>query len=133
MLALDRRANAGLARAFREHRVRRTYAALCEGHVDAGTWSWDVDGKRARTDVEVEEARPDGVTAVVCRLHTGRTHQIRVHAAMNGTPLLGDRRYGGDLARPWDRLGLHAARLELVHPLTGEELAFEVPAPWAQG
>lgn len=130
VLALDKRANAGLARGFRKHSIRRTYLALCEGEACDDTWSWPVDGKPARTDVRVLENRLDGTTLVECRLHTGRTHQIRHHAAMNGTPLVGDRAYGGDLSRPWFRLGLHAARLELKHPLTGEQLELNAETPW---
>lgn len=130
VLALDRRVNKALARGFRKHTIRRTYVALCEGGVEDATWSWPVDGKPARTDVEALEAREDGTTAVRCRLHTGRTHQIRIHAAMNGTPLVGDRHYGGDLSRPWHRLGLHAERLELTHPLTSKPLDLRAPLPW---
>jgi len=75
-------------------------------------------------------------------LETGRTHQIRVHFAWRGHPLVGDPVYGGRLALPagasdalrdalraFRRQALHAARLELRHPVSGEALAFEVPPP----
>jgi 23S rRNA pseudouridine1911/1915/1917 synthase len=103
-----------------------------EGEATAGSWRWPVDGKAARTDVTVR-GFDAGVTELECVLHTGRKHQIRIHAAMNGTPVLGDTRYGGDLARPADRLALQAWRLELEHPITGEPLCFESPDALAPG
>jgi len=73
-----------------------------------------------------------GVTELECVLHTGRTHQIRVHAAMNGTPIVGDTRYGGDLTRHTGRLALHAWRLSLRHPKTDAQLALECALPWTR-
>ncbi len=133
LLTVDRQANKAISEAFRQHTIQRTYAVLFEGPVSESTWSWPVDGKPARTDVtpSAEAPRPDGLTEGVCRLHTGRTHQIRIHAAMNGTPVLGDTKYGGDLARPSPHLGLHAWRLELTHPKTGDVLVVTAPPPWA--
>lgn len=130
VLSLHKSVNKALTAGFRKHAITRTYIALCEGHVEDASWDWPVDGKRARTDVHALEHRPDGVSVVRCTLHTGRLHQIRQHAAMNGTPLVGDRMYGGDLSRPWDRLGLHAAELSLVHPKTGERCTWSAPLPW---
>lgn len=121
LLTLDRSVNAAIAEGFRAHTIRRTYRATLEGEVAAGTWSWKVDGKPARTEVTVLR-QASGQTEVELRLHTGRKHQIRIHAAMNGTPVAGDMRYGGDLTQPGPRLALHAWRLELVHPVTGEPL-----------
>ncbi|HQR30677.1 MAG TPA: RluA family pseudouridine synthase, partial [Anaeromyxobacteraceae bacterium] len=63
---------------------------------------------------------------------TGRTHQIRAHLAALGAPLLGDARYGGPRmvgALPVPRVMLHARRLELPHPATGERVAFEAAVP----
>ncbi len=89
-------------------------------------------GREARTRYEIERAyaRPEEVTLLRCRLETGRTHQIRVHLAAIGHPVVGDRRYGGQrqslpLARPF----LHAARLGFAHPITGKSLAFTSPLP----
>ncbi|MEZ4318206.1 MAG: RluA family pseudouridine synthase [Myxococcota bacterium] len=129
LFTLDRAANAAIAEGFRTHTIQRGYVARVEGEVVAGTWSWPVDGKPARTDVEVR-SWSDGVSEIGCRLHTGRKHQIRVHAAMNGTPILGDTRYGGDVARRAGRLALHAGSLELRHPVTGETLTLSAPTPW---
>jgi 23S rRNA pseudouridine1911/1915/1917 synthase len=92
-------------------------------------------GKAAVTHWEVVEALPLGAV-VRLRLETGRTHQIRVHAADHGWPLLGDQVYGHRLRPPLDEIGatlgrqaLHAAKLTLVHPRTGETLVFEAPLP----
>jgi 23S rRNA pseudouridine1911/1915/1917 synthase len=133
LLTVDKRANQAIAEGFRTHTIQRAYRVLFEGPVAEASWTWPVDGKPARTDVTpvAGEPRQDGLAEGVCRLHTGRMHQIRVHAAMNGTPVLGDTKYGGDLARPSPHLGLHAWRLELDHPQTGERLVVESPPPWA--
>jgi len=69
---------------------------------------------------------------VEARPETGRTHQIRVHLAALGAPLLGDARYGGPRmvgALPIPRVMLHALRLEIDHPATGARTSFEAPIP----
>jgi len=94
-------------------------------------------GKPAVTHWEVEERFAGAADLVRCRLETGRTHQIRVHCADAGHPLLGDRTYGRrpaqprlvELAAALGRQALHAAVLELEHPRTGERLRFEAPLP----
>lgn len=129
LLGLDRAANPGLAQAFREHSIERTYLAVLAGELPRDcTWSWPVEGKPARTQVRLV-SRASGFSAVELRLHTGRKHQLRVHAAMAGLPLAGDRRYGGEAGRAWPRLALHAARLSLAHPVTGALLEVEAPLP----
>jgi 23S rRNA pseudouridine1911/1915/1917 synthase len=93
-------------------------------------------GKRAVTHVRVLDRLP-GATHVECTLQTGRTHQIRVHFAESGTPVLGDPVYGKapkDLRvrAVGERLGhqaLHARVLGFVHPTTGRLLRFEVETP----
>lgn len=86
----------------------------------------DPTGKPARTDYETLELRADG--ALLClKLHTGRTHQIRVHLAALGCPLLGDTEYGG--APVLDRPALHSWRIALRHPFTGERLQWTAPLP----
>jgi len=67
--------------------------------------------------------------AVICRLHTGRTHQIRVHLASIGHPLVGDAVYGGPPHPGFERQALHAWRLRLRHPATGAPLSVEAPIP----
>ena len=85
-------------------------------------------GKPARTDVSLIATR-DEVSALRCRLHTGRTHQIRVHLASRGHPLLADALYGGRPLLGLQRQALHAARLAFAHPSSGEPLQFEAPPP----
>jgi 23S rRNA pseudouridine1911/1915/1917 synthase len=102
-------------------------------------------GKPARTDVErliegewaapAPGTKPDARTSgrvfsgVRCTLHTGRTHQIRVHLSSRKHPLVADVLYGGALALGMTRQALHAARLAFVHPVTGASLVFEAELP----
>ncbi len=89
-------------------------------------------GKPAVTDYEVRATDAATQTALVlCHLHTGRTHQIRVHLHHKGTPILGDPIYGRPSKNPVlpDRLMLHAWRLSFDHPITGERRNFESPIP----
>jgi len=141
-----------LVRAIAARDVRREYCALAHGAVQALPFSIEAPigrdpvsrirmavvsgGKPARTDIARVGWR-DGVSALRCTLHTGRTHQIRVHLAWRGHPLLADALYGGAAALGLQRQGLHAARLGLVHPITRASLAFDEPlapdvaAAWA--
>jgi 23S rRNA pseudouridine1911/1915/1917 synthase len=89
-------------------------------------------GRPARTHYRVEEAfeQPVAAARLACRLETGRTHQVRVHLAAIGHPVVGDVRYGGERpALPAPRPCLHAARLGFRHPTTGEQLVFDSPVP----
>ncbi len=85
-------------------------------------------GKLATTRVRVLR-RAASATLLEVVLESGRKHQIRVHLAETGHPLLGDRRYGEDRAGPIGRLALHAVALELEHPTTGKRMRFESPLP----
>ena len=85
-------------------------------------------GKPARTDVDLV-ARTAEFSAVRCTLHTGRTHQIRVHLASRRHPLVGDATYGGRAMLGMQRQALHATRLAFVHPCFETALAFEVDPP----
>ncbi len=89
-------------------------------------------GRSARTDYRLRQSLPSGqpaqvVSLVECRLHTGRTHQIRVHLKHLGYPILGDTLYGGPGTT--DRQMLHAWTLGFRHPRTGETLEFRAPLP----
>lgn len=85
-------------------------------------------GKTAQTDVHLLGQTSQGCL-VQCVLHTGRTHQIRVHMASLGHPLLGDSVYGGPVVPGLARQALHAFSLAFAHPVTGQPLAFQSPLP----
>jgi len=124
-------ANRELSKRFRDHDFERAYLAVVAGHFpdDVRVIDRPVGGRRAVTHVEIRERLGGGATLVACRLETGRTHQIRIHMAEVGTPVIGDARYG----RPWSpappRMALHATLLGLTHPRTGGALSFESPMP----
>ena len=129
VIARSERAASPLAAVFREHRATRVYRVVLAGVLSAPvTWGAELDGKHARTQV-IRAVRASGFSAVEIRLETGRTHQIRRHAALAGHAVVGDRRHGGEMGRAWPRLALHAAALQLVHPVSGEELAWTAPVP----
>ena len=85
-------------------------------------------GKAARTDIELLDGNAD-FSLVRCSLHTGRTHQIRVHMAHLGHPLVADALYGGHPAGGMQRQALHAFRLAFAHPMTGKAMEFRAPVP----
>ena len=88
-------------------------------------------GKPARTEYEVQRSYDTPACSLLdCRLQTGRTHQIRVHLAAIGHPVVGDATYGGSRDHlALDRPFLHAATLAFDHPATGERMTFEEPLP----
>lgn len=147
VLARTPGAAAALAEAFRTGGPEKTYLALTarppeprEGTIALalgkdparpGLRRVDSGGDPAVTRYRTLRAGP-AATLVEARPETGRTHQIRVHLAAAGAPLLGDARYGGprrvgEVHVP--RVMLHAARLALRHPVSGEALAVEAPVP----
>jgi 23S rRNA pseudouridine1911/1915/1917 synthase len=148
VLARTRAAAAALSEAFRTGRPEKQYLALTarapvppEGRLDAplgpdparaGRRAVLAGAEPAATRYRTLRAGPSGAALVSCWPETGRTHQIRVHLAHLGAPLLGDARYGGPrrvLETSVPRVMLHAARLALDHPVTGAALAFEAPLP----
>ena len=144
-----------LSQAIAQRVVKRQYLALVHGQVQA---AWRIEapvgrdpvsrvrmavvagGKAAMTDVErlLVAVLPTGqgssagvrrISAVRCTLHTGRTHQIRVHLSHAKHPLVADALYGGAAALGLTRQALHAQRLAFAHPVTGEPLSFEAALP----
>lgn len=144
-------AERGLGRLFRIHQVTRRYLAVVPGQVAARTITSSLvrdrgDGRRgsttlpkigkdAITHVEIEE-QLRGYTLLSVRLETGRTHQIRIHLAELGHPVCGESVYnrpvgGGAIVDKSGapRLALHATELGFVHPITGEEMHWDMPLP----
>jgi 23S rRNA pseudouridine1911/1915/1917 synthase len=147
------RTHEGLAKQFAAHTIDRRYQAIVaglpkgSGTIEANLARSDANrkkvavvgagrGKRAVTHWRLERALRDSAL-VECRLETGRTHQVRVHMASIGHPLLGDPVYGR--SRPatrellkrlgFERQALHAARLGFIHPVTSQTLAFDSAMP----
>ncbi|WP_443101004.1 RluA family pseudouridine synthase [Citromicrobium sp. JLT1363] len=149
-------AHEGLAKQFADHSISRRYIAICagqpkpaQGTIDARLGRSDRDrkkmavlppdatrGKHAITHYRTTDSF--GVASILeCRLETGRTHQVRVHCASIGHPLLGDPQYGRDpkALRPileklgFHRQALHAASLGFIHPATGERVHFQADLP----
>jgi 23S rRNA pseudouridine1911/1915/1917 synthase len=133
---------------FKDHSAGRTYVALAEGRVDpdeftirsllAENSAYRVYsttnpkiGKAATTHVRILKRQPKA-TLLEVRLETGRKHQIRVHLAERGHPIVGDKFYSTSKARA-PRLALHGAKLEFRHPTTGKVMKFESPVPFDGG
>ena len=133
-----------LSRAIAAREVKREYLAIAHGVVARDAFSIDApvgrdprsrvrmaavaSGRTARTDVR-RLASAQGCSVLACRLQTGRTHQIRVHLAARGHPLVGDALYGGAPALGLDRQALHAVRLGFTHPESGRAMDFESQPP----
>ena len=144
--AKNDRAHQALAAQLADHTLARTYECLVTGNLreDSGTVDAPIgrhptdrkkmavtekNSRRAVTHWEVI-ARYPGVTHVRCRLETGRTHQIRVHMAYLGHPILGDTVYGAKKAVPGlTGQCLHAVGLRFLHPSTGEAVELSCPLP----
>ena len=138
-------AHLALSTQLKDHSLSRTYECLVTGNMkqDSGTVDAPIGrssadrkkmavvptGRRAVTHWEVV-ARYPGVTHLRCRLETGRTHQIRVHMAYIGHPILGDTVYGAKKPVPGlTGQCLHATGLRFVHPRTGEPVELHCPLP----
>jgi 23S rRNA pseudouridine1911/1915/1917 synthase len=126
-------------------RLRREYLTLVDGRPSARTGTIDApigrhrrdrvlmsidsdEPREARTHFEIERVLPRA-TLLRIVLDTGRTHQIRVHLAAIGNPVLGDRQYGGVIRYGLERQFLHAARLAFEHPITGAAIDVSSPLP----
>jgi 23S rRNA pseudouridine1911/1915/1917 synthase len=147
--AKDERSQQRLARAIEKREVQKRYLAIAHGELPFEGVLVDgaigFDEGRKRMAVDGEEARPartglrllaagGGMSLLDLELLTGRSHQIRVHLAAIGHPLVGDRLYGGrrsdERGQPLiGRQALHAWRLRLEHPVTGEPVEYAAPVP----
>jgi 23S rRNA pseudouridine1911/1915/1917 synthase len=154
VVAKTDKAHEGLARLFAAHDIERRYLAVVAGHPipPAGTIRTQIGrsttnrkkmavlpegkGKHAVTHYRTIEHFKDAAL-VECRLETGRTHQVRVHMAHIGNPLIGDSTYNnrrkafkfGPNQSYFERQALHAVSLGFIHPVTGEKLGFESRLP----
>jgi 23S rRNA pseudouridine1911/1915/1917 synthase len=148
LVARSPRAYDALVAMLAAREVSRRYWALVWGRVEASSGEVDAPvgrslrqrtrmavtmrGRPALTRYEVRQhyTRPAALTELACTLATGRTHQIRVHMASIGHPVVGDARYSGSRSTlPLARPALHAGHLALAHPVTGEPLSFDAPLP----
>lgn len=150
VVAKTNEAHESLARAFAGRKVKKEYLALVSGIPDrlSGTIKKPIarhprhrhkmsvreEGKFAHTDWELLGETEGPAALLLCRIHTGRTHQIRVHLADMGFPILGDAVYGYranrlKLPHPPARIMLHAWRLELKHPIDGKRLCLLCDPP----
>lgn len=146
LICKDDTVHRDLAEQLKVHSIKRRYRAIVQGNLkeDQGTVDAPIgrhptdrkkmavnykNGKEAVTHYQVLE-RFGNATYIECRLETGRTHQIRVHMASLGHPLLGDTIYGSS-KNPYHLQGqaLHAMILGFVHPITREYLEFQAPLP----
>jgi 23S rRNA pseudouridine1911/1915/1917 synthase len=140
-------AHAHLSRQFAGRSVTKIYLALVQGYF-AGARTGAIEnqigrhpvdrkkmavlargGRDSRTTWRVAQELPGVGTLVECTLHTGRTHQIRVHMKHLGHPLLGDKLYASRMAGHYPRQMLHAWKLAFTHPRTGERMHFCSPLP----
>lgn len=146
LFAKNRYTHALMDQQLRAKKVDRLYNALVStntplpeqhGMIDAPIGRTDdsiinrmvrEDGKAALTEYWQERTFPEGVLVKI-QLHTGRTHQIRVHFSHIGAPLIGDSLYGGLESEAVNRQALHCKELAFAHPLTGEDFHIAAPLP----
>ncbi len=146
ILAKTRDVHRKLAEAFAGHELEKEYLAIIQGHIVNRKGRIEVaierdkihrkrmkatsadKGRMAISIFEVVEYLK-GATLVKVKILTGRTHQIRVHMAFTGHPLLGDVTYGGKRLERKAEHFLHSHRLALKHPVTGKQLEFIAPMP----
>ena len=154
LIAKKRNVLLSLHEMFRESKGSKHYLALIEGdwvnarqHIRLPLTKWTTQTGERRVKVEADgqvshtivsaQKRFNGYSLVDAELRTGRTHQIRVHLASTGFPIVGDDKYGRDETRAkfvklgFNRMFLHAHRLDIPHPLTQEPLALVAPLPAA--
>ena len=146
ILAKTRDAHRKLAEAFAGHELEKEYLAIIQGHIVNRKGRIEVaierdkihrkrmkatSAEKGRMAISIFEVLEylKGATLVKVKILTGRTHQIRVHMAFTGHPLLGDVTYGGKRLEKKAEHFLHSHRLALKHPVTGKQLEFIAPMP----
>jgi 23S rRNA pseudouridine1911/1915/1917 synthase len=131
VFAKSARANRELAARFRDHDITRSYDAFVLGRFPDGATTLDasIGAQRAVTHATAIEHFGERATRVSCTLETGRTHQIRIHCAGAGHPILGDPERAPRLGWGPPRMALHAHTLGFRHPASGEALLFEADLP----
>lgn len=154
IVAKNDQAHFHLAKQFAEHSILREYSAICSktptqmyGIVETMIGRdpnnrllrkvLQQGGKYAKTVYTVQKKFSDGCALIHCKLHTGRTHQVRVHMKHIGCPLIGDKLYNPrhnnlhhkDIIPPLERHALHAHLLGIVHPSTKQKMEFTSPLP----
>jgi 23S rRNA pseudouridine1911/1915/1917 synthase len=125
-------ANRVLSEKFRTHDIERAYLAVVAGAFPDGVTriARPVGGRPAVTHLAIRERLGRLATVLECRLETGRTHQIRLHAVALGHPVIGDAKYGVPFRiAPAPRMALHATTLGFAHPTSGAPLSFASPLP----
>jgi len=119
---------------FRSRGIKKLYIAFVHGKIrqDMGLIDSPIEGQSAKTEFRVLERRKD-FTVVEAIPKTGRTNQIRIHFKSIGHPIVGEKRFAfrKDFPLKANRLCLHAARLEFVHPIDDREISVESPLPLA--
>ena len=148
LVARTQEALTDLKSQMQEREIRRQYLAISAGHIKSDKGIVDAplgrdpknplkravlqDGKHAKTHYQVEQrlSEPFKVSILTCQLETGRTHQIRVHLAAIGFPVVGDELYGGRKSFNLNnRLALHAEKISFRHPKKNHNMEFEAPFP----
>ena len=145
IIAKHDKAHINMSEQIKDHKVVKTYLALVRGNIKENEATIDMPiarstrdrtkmavsktGKKAVTHIKVLE-RFDGFTYIKVNIETGRTHQIRVHMAQIGFPIVGDIVYSNG-KNPFNVVGqmLHSSRLEFVHPISGKNMDLEAPIP----
>lgn len=130
---------------FHNHNITREYVAIVEGHLKKSQGTWDLYIKE-KQNLKVEVVNPNYFQAersithykvlktskcfsyLKLQLDTGKKHQIRVHCAHTGHPILGDKLYGSYI-NPMQRIALHAYSLQFTHPVTKKPVTFTAPLP----
>ena len=146
VIALTPKAHENLSAQFQNRKTEKYYLAFCDGIFAQRTgrvecllsrdprdrklfYANDLRGKTSLSTYEVQR-QFEKAALVKVRIHTGRTHQIRVHMKSIGHPVIGDSLYNNRLSRfPGRTLMLHSHSLDICHPVTGEKMHFEAPVP----